>query len=185
MSRAYRISITEGLSRHVQVDDGVCSNLELLPILEQDRMGALLSAELEGKGFKREGNDAVRDEGKGVTTRIDVKTGAVSVTAEGHQALDLKATRTALADGPNQKTEDALRTAAQEQLERDAKAEEEALRRTVTRQLEAKLKDLKGELDQVVNKVTANALKARAAELGTVEEVHEDPGGNLTIRVRV
>ena len=58
MSRAYRITVAESLSRHVQVDDGVCSNLEVLPILEKDRMGELLAAELEQKGFVREGDEA-------------------------------------------------------------------------------------------------------------------------------
>ena len=41
------------------------------------------------------------------------------------------------------------------------------------------------ELDGVVNRVTATALKTRAAELGQVEEVHEDANGGLTIKVRV
>ena len=55
----------------------------------------------------------------------------------------------------------------------------------MTAQLESKLKDLKDELDGVVNRVTANALKKRASELGTVEEIHEDGSGNMTIKVRV
>jgi hypothetical protein len=47
------------------------------------------------------------------------------------------------------------------------------------------LRDLKDELDGVVNRVTAAALKQRAAELGQVEEIHEEPNGGLTIKVRV
>ena len=67
MSRAYRITVAESLSRHVQVDDGVCSNLELLPILEKRAMGALLAAELEQKGFERDGDTATRKEKDGIT----------------------------------------------------------------------------------------------------------------------
>lgn len=186
MSRAYRITVAESLSRHVQVDDGVCSNLELLPILEKPAMGALLSEELEQKGFQKEGDHAVRKEKDGVTVRVNVQTGEVAVTAEGHVDLNLETKRTAVVDNPNSPDkEKALRKAAQEQLDREAKAEEEALRRKVTTQLEGKLKDLKDELDGVVNRVTANALKKRASELGTVEEVHEDGSGNMTIKVRV
>ncbi len=186
MSRAYRITVAESLSRHVQVEDGVCSNLEMLPILEKGAMGALLSAELEQKGFEREGDHAVRKEKDGITVKVNVQSGEVAVTAEGHVKLNLETKRTAVVDNPNSPDrEKTLRVAAQDQLKREAAAEEEALRRKVTAQLESKLKDLKDELDGVVNRVTANALKKRASELGTVEEIHEDGSGNMTIKVRV
>ena len=74
-----------------------------------------------------------------------------------------------------------LREAAKQSLEREGKAEEEALRRKVTEQLEGKLRDLKEELDGAVNRVTGTALKQRAAELGQVEEVHEEQNGSITI----
>jgi hypothetical protein len=186
MSRAYRITVAESLSRHVQVDDGVCSNLEVLPILEKDQMGELLAAELEEKGFVREGDHEVRKEKDGVTVKVNVKSGEVAITAEGHVDLNLETKRTAIAENPNSPDrEKTLRAAAREQLTREAAAEEEALRRKVTAQLEGKLTDLKDELDQVVNRVTAAALKTRASQLGTVEEIHEDGSGNMTIKVRV
>lgn len=186
MSRAYRISVKESLSRHVQVEDGVSSTLELLPILARERMRELLAAELGQKGFEREGTTARRAEGGGVTTEIDLDSGEVSVTAEGHTQLELEAQRTAVVENRgNPEAEAKLRAVAQGALEREAQAEEEALRREVTAQLEGKLRDLKGELDGVVNRVTASALKQRAAELGTVEEVHEEPNGGLIIKVRV
>lgn len=186
MSRAYRISIKESLSQHVQVDDGVTSTLELLPILQKDRMSALLGAELEGRGFTRNGNTATRKEKNGVEVEVDLETGQVSATAEGHQELELTTERTAVVDQlAKDEREAALRKVAQEALKREAKSEEEALRKKVTQQLEGTLKDLKEELDGVVNRVTATALKTRAAELGQVEEVHEDANGGLTIKVRV
>lgn len=185
MSRAYRITVKESLSRHVQVEDGVSSSLELLPILEKDRMRELLAAELEQKGFARDGGTAKRAEGRGVTVTVDLESGEVSVTAEGHTDLNLSTERTAAVDAPSQTREQALRQTAQQALEREAKAEEEALRRQVTERLEGTLRDLKDELDGVVNRVTASALKQRAAELGQVEEIHEEPDGGLTIKVRV
>jgi len=185
MSRAYRITVKESLSRHVQVEDGVCSSLELLPILEKERMGELLAAELARRGFERDGQVAKRKEGGGVTTIVALQTGEVSVTAEGHADLNLSTERTAAVEDPSPAGEQALRQVAQQALEREVTAEEEALRRQVTARLEGKLKDLKDELDGVVNRVTANALKQRAAELGQVEEIHEEPNGGLTIKVRV
>jgi gamma-glutamyltranspeptidase/glutathione hydrolase len=121
MSRAYRISIKESLSRHVQVDDGVCSTLELLPILSKERMRELLAAELAEKGFVREGETTKRNEGDGITTSVDLNTGEVSVTAEGHAEVNLSTERTAVVDnllaGEREKT---LRDAARQALERAA-----------------------------------------------------------------
>ncbi len=186
MSRAYRISVKESLSRHVQVEDGVSSSLELLPILQKERMRESLAAELAGKGFARDGNTATRKEKDGITTEINLETGEVNVTAEGHANLELKTERTAVVDNAViPEREAALRETSKASLEREAKAEEEALRRKITGQLEGTLRDLKGELDSVVNRVTATALKQRAAELGQVEEVHEEANGSLTIKIRV
>lgn len=185
MSRAYRITVKESLSRHVQVEDGVSSSLELLPILQKERMRELLAAELTQRGFERDGNSAKRDAGKGITVTVDLESGDVSVTAEGHAQLNLSTERTAAVDSPTDAREQALRQTAQQALEREAKAEEEALRRQVTERLEGTLRDLKDELDGVANRVTAAALKQRAAELGQVEEIHEEPNGGLTIKVRV
>ncbi|MEW6432280.1 MAG: hypothetical protein AB1730_12305 [Myxococcota bacterium] len=185
MSRAYRITVKESLSRHVQVEDGVSSSLELLPILPKARMRELLAAELTRRGFERDGNGAKRDAGKGVTVTVDLESGAVSVTAEGHARLNLSTERTAAVESPTDAHEQALRQKAQQALEREAKAEEEVLRRQVTERLAGTLRDLKDELDGVANRVTAAALKQRAAELGQVEEIHEEPNGGLTIKVRV
>jgi hypothetical protein len=186
MSRAYRITVKESLTRTIEVEDGVCSSLELLPILQPERMRELLARELGVRGFKREGQTATRDEGGGVTISIELATGEVSVTAEGHARLELSAERTAVVDAVDDPGhQQSLRAAARQSLERAATAEEEALRRKVTEELGGRLRDVKGELDGVVNRVTVEALKQRAGELGQVEEIHEEPNGNLTIKVRV
>jgi len=187
MSRAYRISIEESLSRTVEVDDGVASKLELLPILSRERTGDLLAAELEKKGFKRDGAKAVRQESDGVTVEVSLTDGEVKVTAKGSMALDLKTNRSGVAvEESKGLREQELRKNAKAALEIEAAAEEAKLREQVTERLSGRLKDLKGELDGVVNKVTAAALKERASQLGTVEEVHENAEtGELTIKVRV
>ena len=90
-----------------------------------------------------------------------------------------------VADPNDAARKQALKDTAQQALERAAEAEEEALRRRVTEKLEGALRDVKEELDGVVNRVTASALKERAAELGQIEAIHEEPNGSLTIKVRV
>jgi hypothetical protein len=187
MSRAYRISIEESLSRHVQVDDGVASKLELLPILTRERTGDLLATELEKKGFKRDGDKATRTEPDGIVVEVSLTDGEVKVTAKGEKALELKTQRSGVAVEESRTVrEQELRKNAQAALDAEAKAEESKLRQEVTEKLGARLRDLKVELDGVVNRVTVASLKERAAQLGTVEEVNENAEtGELTIKVRV
>ena len=151
-------------------------------------MRELLANELVARGFTRVGQTARRDEGGGVTVEVGLDDGQVTVSAEGHKEVDLEAHRTTVVDrdaGGVEAKEAHLRKTARESLERDAAAHESALQREVTAKLEGPLKDLREELDGAVNRVTAEALKQRARELGEVQEIHEEPNGSLTIKVRV
>ncbi len=187
MSRAYRIAITEQLRRHIQLEDGVSSKLEVLPILPTERMGELLGAELVERGFVREGGKAVRKEKNDVVVSVDLKTGQLDVTVKADKQVDLETERVAMATENEKHTKgDELRAAARADLERRAEGTRSTLSRELAASLEARLKDLRGELDEVVNKVTAGALKERAGQLGTIEEIHEDAAtGSLTIKVKV
>ena len=89
--------------------------------------------------------------------------------------------------GPGQ---DAVRESARRELQKDLekKIEEKVggLQGKVTDRLEGELGDLRQELDQAVNRVTAEALKRKAASLGQVKEMTEDPQtGSLTIVIEV
>ncbi|HEY0094430.1 MAG TPA: hypothetical protein VGB96_08910, partial [Archangium sp.] len=119
---------------------------------------------------------------------IDVQTGDVSVTLAGQQAVELKATgkEAVTTDRGEEQAREKAREKARARLEERATEAQEQLREDVTRRLEAGLRGLKQELDGVTNRVTAEALKVRARQLGTVEEISEDPAtGSLTIKVRV
>jgi negative regulator of genetic competence, sporulation and motility len=188
MSRAYRISVSESLNRVVQAEDGVCSKLELLPILSQEELGGLLTEELARRGFTQQGPVALRTEPDGVRVAIDVQTGDVSVTLAEQQAVELKAQGEEIltAEQGEAHAREKARAQARARLEERATDAQERLREDLTRRLEARLRDLKQELDGVTNRVTAEALKVRARQLGTVEEISEDPAtGSLTIKVRV
>lgn len=188
MSRAYRVSVSESLNRVVQAEDGICSKLELLPLLSREELAGLLAAELEGRGFKRDGDVALRTESDGVRIAVDVTTGDVSVTlaSEAEVTLTAKGEVSVARPDETKEAEGRAREKARGRLEDEAKDAAERLREQVTRRLEGRLRDLKSELDAVSNKVTAEALKVRAKQLGTVEEIHEDAAtGSLTIKVRV
>jgi len=188
MSRAYRVSVSESLNRVVQAEDGLCSRLELLPLLSREELAGLLAAELATRGFTREGDVAQRTEADGVRIAIDVTTGDVSVTLSGEQEVALEAHGSLRVESRQEMEQAQLRAQdlARAKLEDAAGVATDELRQQLTRKLEGRLRDLKGELDAISNKVTAEALKVRAGQLGTVEEVHEDAAtGSLTIKVRV
>ncbi len=189
MSRAYRVRVTESLRRTLTAEDEVCSQIELLEVLPAEQMAELLKRELADRGFtERDGVMTRTDDG--VTVTIDPACGEVSLTAAAERALDLEAEREGLAYediGPAEKT---VRKALQRQLQSDlgqqAEHEQERLQAEATKKLEGRLADLQKELNQAINRVTAEALKRKAAQLGAIKEMTEDPQtGSLTIKIEV
>jgi hypothetical protein len=188
MSRAYRIAVSETLRRHVKVDDGVQTKVELLPILPADRMCDLLEAELEQLGFERDGNLARRVEDDGTEVTVDLEQGTVTVrlSAEADLELTRKGSGSVYDRKQTKKAKEQLKKRVKGELEKQAAAQTEDLRQAVTEKLERKLRDLQREIDGAVNRSTASALKEKAASLGEIEEISEDSEtGSLTIRVRV
>jgi len=77
-------------------------------------------------------------------------------------------------------------SSARADLEKQAKDREAELQKQATDQLEAEVGELRKELDQAVNRATAEALKQKAKQLGQIKEMTEDPQtGSLTIVLEV
>jgi hypothetical protein len=189
MSRAYRISVSESLKRVIRAKDHVSTQLEILSILCPEEMSQLLAEELKGRGFEQKGEVLVREQ-NGVKVSVDAKTGTVKVESELEDKLELegqKECRVYNDVGPAAKqAKEALRKDLKESLEKQAQAKEAQVQAEATDKLEGELADLRKELDQAVNRVTAEALKRKAAQLGAIKEMTEDPrSGNLTIVLEV
>jgi hypothetical protein len=189
MSRAYRISVRESLRRVLRAHDRVSTQLELLEILSPEEMAELLSLELEKGGFERKDGELVREQ-DGVKVSVDPKSGTVTVSAESSQDVELQSARegTAWDDaGPSAKSvREGLTKQLQQELEKQADKKTSELQSQVTDRLEKQLGDLRQELDQAVNRVTAEALKEKARRMGQIKEMTEDPQtGSLTIVVEV
>jgi hypothetical protein len=189
MSRAYRIRVRESLKKTVKARDGISTQLEILEVLPADQMADLLAEELEQRGFECKEGELVRTR-DGVTVTVDPETGSVTVQAEAAAKLDLEAEKEGRAydeSGPHAKSATkSLRDQARKELEKQADQETEKLQRQVTDRLEGQLADLRHELDQAVNRVTAEALKRKAAQMGQIKEMTEDPqSGSLTIVLEV
>lgn len=187
MSRSYRIKVSQSLRRVLRAEDHVSSQLEVLEILPCDQMAELIGRELEAQGFEREGNIATRRDGD-LTITVELDSGTVTVQAEGKSAVSLEDERSGVAyeEQNRAQAEHSLRKEIQAQLEQEAARRAAALQQQVTDRLEGALADVRSDLDQAVNRATAQALKQKAAQIGQIKDMTEDPAtGSLTIVVEV
>ena len=189
MSRSYRISVRECVNRVIKAEDRVSTQLEILEILPPEQMAGLLADELEKGGFRREGNQLVKEE-DGVVISVNTETGEVTVSAEASETTKVEGERHGRAYddvGPHAgQVSDNLKGELQQNLEKKVADKQGALQTKVTDQLEGKLGDVKEDLYKAVNKVTSEALKRKAAQMGQVKEITEDPqSGSMTIVVEV
>lgn len=190
VSRAYRITVKESVTRDLKAADEIGSQIELLEILPPEAMGQLLRQELESRGFRETDDGTLTRKSGGVTVTVDPCNGEVTVKAEASDKVTVEGTRDAQAwndvgpgrDQVTQKTREQLR----KDLDKKIDKENERLQEKATAELEKHLHDLQPELGSIVNKVTREALKQKAAQLGTVMEVAEDDrSGSMTIKVEV
>jgi len=189
MSRAYRIAVRESLTKDLKAADEICSDLEILEILPKEQMADLLTGELKGRGFQEEDGKLVRED-DGVTVTVDPSSGEVNVKAEkaDNVKLEVEGQDWGFDDaGPDEET---LRRRLKEHLKGElkerAEEQEARMRKEASAKLEGALDEVRKELGQAVNRVTAEALKRKAASLGRIKEMTEDAeSGSLTIKVEV
>lgn len=190
MSRAYRIRVSESLSKIIRASDHVSTKLELLDILSCDEMAEILATELVSQGFERTDAGLVKQSGD-VTVKVDAESGTVTVTYGHAMDVELSSTQqgyiydeTSKAD--REQTEDGLKKKAQNEMEDAAEVHQQELQKQVTDQLEAELVDVQRDLGKTVNRATAEALKRKASRIGQINELTEDPeSGSLTIVLEV
>jgi hypothetical protein len=152
-------------------------------------MAALLEQELATLGFERRGELLVREE-NGVVVEVDPVSGTITVRIEADQKVQLEKEGEANVYDFGSETSKHIQETRREQLrqemEKEAQKEQQQLQKEVTDRLEAELMDLRGELDRAVNRVTAQALKQKAAQIGQIKEMTEDlESGSLTIVLEV
>jgi len=190
MSRAYRLRVRESIRRVIRGSDRISTQLELLDILPRPAMAARLAAELAARGFIEEDGKLVRRQA-GITISIDAATGEVEVRSEVVRDVEVSGDKQGSADEDRgqlhrRQVEQKLREQLRAELEGQADAKSDALRQEATHALESALRDLQGELDGVVNRVTAAALKEKAAQLGEIRQLTEDvEAGSMTIVLEV
>jgi hypothetical protein len=190
MSRAYRITVKESVTRDIKAGDEISTQLELLEILSPEAMGQLLREELKGRGFREKDDGTLTRKDGGITVTVDPCHGEVTVKAEAKEKVTVEGTKDANSwddAGPSRQTvTDKAREQLRKDLEKKVEKEQERLQTKATDELEKHLHDLQPEIAEVVNKVTREALKQKAAQLGTIKEIAEDDkSGSMTIKVEV
>ncbi len=189
MSRSYRVSVRESVTKVIKAEDKVSTQLEMLEVLSPEQMAGLLAAELAQHGFKEQDGQMVKEE-DGVKIAIDTKSATVTVSAQASETTKVEGERVGRAYddvGPHAgQVREGLRSELQKDLDKKVEDKTSALQGKVTDRLEGKLGDLQCELDEVVNKVTADALKIKAAQMGQIKQITEDAeSGSMTIVVEV
>jgi hypothetical protein len=190
MSRAYKIKVSQRATHVLRANDQVSTHLELLEILPCERMSELLESELKKRGFTEQGDKLIRRENDGILIEVDPADASVVVKVESEQKVKLEGELqgwTTEPDGKQQaKEKQNLRKQLSQDLQRQAKAKADELQQRLTNKLEGRLADLRKELDQAVNRVTADALKEKAAAMGQIKTMTEDVDtGSLTIVLEV
>lgn len=190
MSRAYRIKVSESLSKVIRASDHVSTQLELLDILPCDEMADILATELVGLEFEQTEEGLVRQSGD-ITVTVDPQSGTVTVTSESAQDIELKSTQQGYVyqeqgKEARKQAQQNLKERAQAEMDEEADNRTRELQKQVTDQLEAELVDVQQELGQAVNRATAEALKRKASRIGQIKEMTEDPeSGSMTIVLEV
>ncbi|MGL4419738.1 MAG: hypothetical protein ACRCZF_03655 [Gemmataceae bacterium] len=190
MSRAYRITVRESLTREIRGSDEIATQLELLGVLPPEAMAELLKGELRGRGYDETPNGTFTRTDGAVTVTVDPCDGTVVVRAEQEKEVTVEKTGEAgyFDDvGPSEKNvRERVAENLRKQLAEELSAEQKQLQEKATAVLEGHLADLQPELAQIVNKVTREALKQKAAQLGTIQSIHEDDKtGDLTMTIEV
>lgn len=186
MSRAYRIKVNETIRKIIHGSDHVGTQLDLLPILSAEEMADILRDHLTQRGFEAQNGEMVRKNGD-IEIRVNPQTSEVLVQVACSEELEIQDEHTGMALEENERqAREALRGSLRSKLEKQVEEEEKKMQSELTRRLEASLTDLRTELDQIANQVTAAALKKKASQMGTIKEVSEDPeSGSMTIVLEV
>jgi hypothetical protein len=196
MSYCYTISLSETVTRTVRVSDGIDTRLEIPPILGPEATAGLLADELAARGFSRDGEQMHIQLNDTTRVSIDLSDATVTIRAERHSAESITASVNASVARnekdqalPGQRIKqlkDKHRKPLKQELDRADKQRHETRTRELADELEQQLPAIEALLDALSQAVASQALKIRAAELGEIQEISEDPEtGELVIKVKV
>jgi hypothetical protein len=177
-SRPYNIETKEVVGKMVVAEDHVEVKLDIPPILPPEQTQAILARELAERKFTPEGDGTMVRERGGVKVSVDLAEEEMTVSAE--ESTEVK-------PPPSNPSPCSCRaSAALQEAQRAAEKAADTLQKRVTARLEGALARLGCEVEGIIHRVTVEAIKQKASQLGEIKQMTEDPkNGSLTIVVEV
>lgn len=200
MSYPYRVRVSKTVEENVNAKDKVTNTLKIDNILDDEEMKELLKAALEKRGFK-EGDDGqwVREKEDGERQVVDLETMQVTTSVEKEDSITKEKTLEVVGDAyaaaEREVQREQRKREAEERLDRTLKItddeisdKQQELIKVIGEQLQEGAEARNRELLEVVAEVQAEALKKKAATLGTVMSVDERTSSDgtdfeLTIKI--
>jgi hypothetical protein len=200
MSRPYRIVVQRVVEREVNAEDRTVLRLKLDPILPEERLDEVLGAVLEKNGWERTADGTYQQSrGDGETLTCDVKAREVSCEIAVETTVREVVRKELRGDTWNwrqmrEMTDEELAELEQAEAERlescisetDLAKRAEEIREEVSQRLAEGDAERRETINKLVIEVTAEALKEKASELGTVKSLDERWDGQdyeLTIQI--
>lgn len=172
MSRGYVVNWVT-VRNTINAGDQIKIAVELMPIIAEGDMSSLLQQQLEADGWKRQSDGSMQLEQNGVRATIDKDCKEITVSLEKKREVMARG----LSDAEAKKALDGVNTAA-----------EEALKKELVRELTKAEGDIRANVDKAIQRVYVEALKKKAASIGTIEGMQEsrrdDGEYEIVIRVR-
>jgi hypothetical protein len=182
-SRPWKVTAQAPIKKVVLAEDHVQTRVDVPPILPPEETAEILAGELKSRHFKDSGGDSLVRERGGVRVQVQPRTGEVTISVEASEEVELPP------DNPSPCTcrmREVLREGLSQSQKNSLGKAQDKLQQAVTSRLEGSLARLGCELESIAQRVTVEAVKRKAAQLGQVKTMTEDrKTGSLTIVLEV
>jgi len=177
----------------VEVSDHADLEIRVLPILPRERTDEIVRAHLVERGWEQAPDGTLTKQLGDVLATLPAGSSTIRVTLSDEKSVRVEAQvkgRVQIADEAAGRAQ--IDEKAQAKAERELADASDAARRELEDAVANKLlgvwRELRAELDEVVNVTTRQALEERASQIGSIESIEEgrdkDRGYELTITVR-
>ncbi len=188
MSATYTLVLQNEIVRTIHVEDEIQHRIELSPLLPPEEMRLLLRQQLAAAGWQEDAQGRLARQDDQGDALWDVEAGVLAVRIAVDQELIEE-----IATKVTARSRAGAQAMAQHMIkQRSAQLEEEADAAMAETQAEIKARLLAGdsartaEIQKVLQQTYAEALKIKAAQLGTVSSIEENDSPDaytLTIRI--
>jgi len=178
MSRAYWVKLASSVSTTIDASDKAIHKIDIEAVVPQGEMGELLEHALEQSGWTRSEDNGrefhkTMEDGVELTWNLDTNTVEAAATEQRQVVREVEVQGRGY--DQNIARSDAERQLAKREkaAQQEASIEEERLQREITDRLGSNEKDRVREINEVLQKTYAEAVKRKAGRLGNVTSVSE------------